>query len=92
METPLEATSATCSLREFWSPHFWVQKKCCTPPETDFIGITRPQNKHQNTQKVREFVINNICENNLALEELLPHERGQVVTGVRGPNTGDLTI
>ena len=31
-------------------------------------------------------------ENDLVLVELLPHECGQVVTGVRGPNSGDLTI
>ena len=48
-----------------------------------------------NTLKVREFAIlvpvQYIFLNDLVLVELTPHECGQVVTGVRGPNSGDLT-
>ena len=48
-----------------------------------------------NILKVREFAIfvpvHIFFENDLVLVELWPHECGQVVTGVRGPNSGDLT-
>ena len=49
-----------------------------------------------NTLKVKEFAIlvpvQYFFENDLVLVELWPHECGQVVTGVRGPNSGDLNI